>query len=117
MADQEGVRDDFAMGVDRHEDATIVSFSGELDVLAAQSMRDTLLEPDLLSASAVHVDLSQATFLDSSAIGILVAGSRRVRQEGGSYSVYCSEGTVRRVLEISGLLEYLNVTAEPPAAL
>ena len=85
MADQECVRADFAIDVDRHEDATVVSFSGELDVLAAQSMRDTLLDPDLLSASAVHVDLSQATFLDSSAIGTLVAGSRRVREEGGSY--------------------------------
>ena len=31
--------------------------------------------------------------------------------------MYCSDGIVRRVLEISGLLEYLNVTAEPPGAL
>jgi anti-sigma B factor antagonist len=86
-----------------------VSFSGELDVSRALAMRDAFSEPPVANAPAVRVDLTNATFLDTTAMGLIVAGCRRIRQEGGTFSVTCGHGTVRRVLEISGLIEYLQV--------
>jgi anti-sigma B factor antagonist len=85
-----------------------VSFSGDLDVSTAGEMRARLAQSEVLDARGVQVDLSQVTFLDSSSIGVLVAACKRIRNDGGLFSVVCGEGPVRRTLVVAGLLDYLD---------
>jgi anti-sigma B factor antagonist len=99
----------FDVGISHDQGSILVSFSGELDIMTAETMRQVFLHPDVASASQVRVDLTQATFLDSSAIGLLVAACRRVRSTTGTFGVTCPDGNVRQVLEVYGLIEYLQV--------
>lgn len=87
----------------------LVSFSGELDISTVEAVRERLERRELLDATAVHVDLTEVTFIDSSTIGLLVSACNRIRGSGGAFSVRCDIGTtVRRTLEVSGVIEYLE---------
>lgn len=103
----------FGVEVAQQSGSVRVNFTGELDVLAAAAMRDALMSPELAGSPSVLVDLTDVTFLDSIAIGILVTGCRRIRSEGASFSVTCPDGMPRQVLSIAGLTAYLNM--EPPS--
>lgn len=94
----------------RSDDGSILLFcSGDFDISTVQTMRDAFLHVEVADAPQVGVDLIGATFLDSSAIGLLVAACKRTRARGAAFSVSCNPGPVRLVLEISGLIEYLQV--------
>jgi hypothetical protein len=43
------------------------------------------------------------------AVGLMVATKKRVSDYGGSFSVKSGRPLVRQVLELTGLIEYLNV--------
>ena len=85
-------------------DTVRILVRGELDMSAA---------PDLTAAIAgaqaaggnVLLDLSAVTFLDSSAIGALVASGREMGEAGGRLQIGPRSDVVRRVLEITGLHE------------
>lgn len=109
MTDQDGWLPPFAIDITSRDGVMALSFSGELDVSMSQDMRRAFLRPDVADAASVRVDLTQATFLDSSALGLLVTACRRTQDAGNSFSVLCGNGIARRVLAISGLTDYLHV--------
>ena len=65
----------------------------------------------------VVVDLQGVTFLDSTALGVLVAASRHCRGLGGTLRLVISEPRVRRVLEITGLTDVFSIHRSLHAAL
>jgi anti-sigma B factor antagonist len=93
----------------RQDGAILVKLSGELDLANAEGLRETLVHPDVLSADAVRVDLTRVTFLESTTIGLIVSACKRIRGRAGNFSVICEEGTPRRALEVTGLVEYLQI--------
>lgn len=111
MAGQRGVQPPaFGVGISIDSEPTLVSFSGELDISAAATMRQVFLTPDVADATQVQIDLTETTFLDSIGMGIIVAACKRIRaKDGGVFGVTCPDGVVRRVLETAGLIDYLHV--------
>ncbi len=87
----------------------VVVLTGEIDVATAGTLREVFLSPVVVGTHAVRVDLTGVTFLGSVGISVLVSECKRVRASGGTFSLICSQGLCRRVLEISGLIEYLQV--------
>ena len=65
------------------------------------------------SASQVHVDITNVSFLDAATVRILVAACARVRSLGGTFSVTIDAGHVRRVFELLGVLDYLEADSPP----
>ncbi len=100
----------FGAEVTEHDGAVIVSLTGELDLSNAENLRETLVRPDVLNAPSVNVDLTQARFLDSCGIGLLVSACKRLRASGAGFSVSCGHSMARRVIEIAGLLDYFEIT-------
>ena len=96
---------------------SVLVISGEHDLNTAGDLRAQLDE--LLAARApVIVDLSAATFVDSSILGVLLDARRRAEEAGIGFAVAQSDGAdaVTRVLEITGLREELPVHGSRDAA-
>jgi len=89
----------FVVAVGRFRDATVVAVAGELDLHTAAELESALDEAD--RNGRVVVDLTQVTFLDSTALGVLLRASRRREHDPLDLVVDGSE--VRRVFEITGL--------------
>ncbi|MCW2668985.1 MAG: anti-sigma-factor antagonist [Frankiales bacterium] len=86
--------------------ATIVALSGDLDLSTAPALREVLL--DLVGQPLVVLDLERCTFLDSTVLGVLVAASRRMADEGGALVGVGAQGIVRNALRVTRMSELLQ---------
>ncbi len=84
-------------------DVAVVTLAGEVDLYTAPEFREVLLRGIDEGARHVVVDFSSVTFLDSTALGVLVGGGKRLRQHDGALLIVCGADGVRRILEIAGL--------------
>jgi anti-sigma B factor antagonist len=90
----------------------VLTISGEHDLSTAPNLRRRL--GSLLDEGTVTVvDLSPATFIDSSILGVILDGRRRATEAGIAFAVVHSNGAdaVDRVLEVTGLRAELPVHA------
>jgi anti-sigma B factor antagonist len=88
----------------------ILSISGEHDLNTAPELR-TRLDDLIAGGTAIVVDLSPASFVDSSILGAILDGRRQSTEAGVGFAVAHSDGAdaVARVLEITGLRTELPV--------
>lgn len=99
--DLEVTRDELPNG------CAVVRVLGEADMAGAQTLEDTLrgVEP----ATRLVVDLSACTFIDSSAVRVLVTTARRMQGDGGVIALVAQEAGILRVLEIAAVDTVLSV--------
>ena len=83
-------------------DIAVVALSGEVDLYTAPEFHETLLRGVADGARRIVVDLSAVTFLDSTALGVLVGGAQRLPDDG-ALLIVCGDDRLRRTLEIVGL--------------
>jgi anti-sigma B factor antagonist len=81
----------------------VVSVHGELDLSGADAFREALADGTIERRPRVVVDLVDATFIDSTALGIIVGASKRVAGAGGQLSVAASDPRILRVFQLTGL--------------
>jgi len=82
---------------------SVLTGEGELDAYSADALRTALIESCSGPAARVVVDLSNVPFMDSTALGVLVGGMRRIREAEGDLLVVLPRGPARRVFEITTL--------------
>jgi anti-sigma B factor antagonist len=93
------------------QDRATVALRGEHEAYTAEKLArqlSALVEEGL----SVTVDLRAATFIDSTVVGVLIAGRRRADERGVRFSLLLGPATgwpVRRMLEITGLEDHLHV--------
>ena len=94
----------FAVEVsDAGSNVVCIAVRGELDMSVAPGLTEAITTAGG-SGATVLLDLSGVTFLDSSAIGALVASGREVTEAGGRLQIGSRSDIVTRVLEITGLV-------------
>ena len=94
---------------------TLVRVAGELDLATTPELERTLSETD--HASALVIDLTGCSFLDSSAVRVLLTSARHAQDAGGSASVVAPDPGIRRALEIAGVATILPIHTSLAAAL
>jgi anti-sigma B factor antagonist len=97
-------RPQFHVELEKHGDsAAVVILEGEIDIYSAPRFKEILLEGIDEGANHIIVDLSKVTFIDSTALGVLVSGAKRVRPSKGSLDIVCADDNIVRIFEITGL--------------
>lgn len=90
-----------------------VAVTGELDLSAGQVVEAALSEAIATTGvSAVHVDISQVQFLDSSGIGMLLKGRRSADERQVAYRVIGAHGIAERILRLTGVWTHLTGDAD-----
>lgn len=100
--------------VDEH--TAIVEFEGEMDVYTTPQAKEAML--DLLDKGYHHlvVNLHRADYLDSTALGMLVGTLKRVREQGGDLRLVAPPPRIRRLLEITRLVNVFPIDASEQEA-
>jgi anti-anti-sigma factor len=94
-----------------------VAVAGEVDLATAPEFRERLLGVLHTQAPAVlDIDLTGVTFLDCTGIGALVVVHNAAVHAGCLVRVCHPQPIVRRVLEVTGLLDVLTVEPRRPPA-
>jgi len=79
----------------------VIRVHGPADLHTAPGLRDALTKAIDGGAAAVIVDLADATFVDSTTLGVLLGAVKRLRPRGGKVSVVCDSPHIRRIFEIT----------------
>lgn len=84
-------------------DYDIVAPRGEVDLSNYTQLRDRIDELIVSGRTRVVLDLSETEFLDSTALGGLIAGRRRAYAAGGSFEVVCARPQLMKLFQITKL--------------
>ena len=85
------------------DDAYVISLAGEVDLYTAPEFKQQLLDVIGQGAKKVVVDFSDTTFIDSTTLGVLVGGVKRLRTNDGQLTLVCSDRNITKIFEITGL--------------
>ena len=81
----------------------VIALAGEVDLYTAPEFKQQLLEVIGQGAKHVVVDFTDTTFIDSTTLGVLVGGVKRLRPAGGHLSLVCNDRNITKIFEITGL--------------
>ncbi|MDT7536814.1 MAG: anti-sigma factor antagonist [Actinomycetota bacterium] len=80
----------------------VVSSHGELTIKEAPTLRDSLLAAIRAGGHVVVLDLSDVTFVDQSAMGVIIGARARLRRSGGDLRLAGLQPKVTRMIELVG---------------
>jgi anti-sigma B factor antagonist len=83
---------------------SVLTLSGEFDTLTASDVRDKVAEVvGQNDAPHILIDLREVTFMDSSALGVLVGALRTARSLGGEVRIIGPNDKLVPLFKITGL--------------
>jgi anti-sigma B factor antagonist len=110
------------------DDAYVIGLAGEVDLYTAPEFKQQLLDVIAQGGKNVVVDFTDTTFIDSTTLGVLVGGVKRLRSNDGQLALVCSDRNITKIFEITGLdrvftiyptrqeaVSQLHTTGEAPA--
>ena len=98
---------------------TVIAVGGEIDVYTAPKLREKLISLVESGSYQLIVDMEAVEFLDSTGLGVLVGGLKRVRAHDGFIDLVCTQSRILRIFRITGLNRVFtihNTVAEAIAA-
>src|SRR5215210_8681978 len=81
----------------------VIALAGEVDLYTAPEFKQQLLDVISKGGRNVVVDFSDTTFIDSTTLGVLVGGVKRLRGNEGQLALVCSDRNIAKIFEITGL--------------
>lgn len=94
--------------VSEYQGCTVCRPVGELDAFTVGGFRERLA--GFVEPSRVVIDLTDVPFMDSSGLGALIGGIRRLRDAGGAVGVVCTRPAVLRLLHTTGFDRIVEVS-------
>ena len=108
---------DLTLSTREVDGTTIVAVGGEIDVYTAPKLRDKITE---LVADGVYnlvIDMESVEFLDSTGLGVLVGGLKKVRAHDGSLELICTQDRLLKIFRITGLAKVFVIHDSADGAL
>jgi len=103
--------------LDVEQSGCVVTVRGDADLYAAANVERELLRLVEEGNHSIIVDLTDATFIDSTMLRVLLNISKRLRPGGGELLVVCSEHNIRKIFEITLLDRVFTIFDSREAAL
>lgn len=107
------MNEEVAISERRDGTTSVVTVQGEVDVASAPTLRGKLHAVCTEGMSSVTIDLRNVTFLDSSALGVLVGALRRCRENGTRFALVIDSPRLLKLFEITGLNSVFEITGTP----
>ena len=94
----------FDVQTEKVDDSTyVIVLAGEVDLYTAPEFKQQLLDVIAKEGKHIIVDFTNTTFIDSTTLGVLVGGVKRLREQNGQLSLVCSDRNITKIFEITGL--------------
>src|SRR6059058_4235756 len=88
-----------SLDAERH----VVAVRGEIDLFTAPDLKSALSEAMESGHDRIVVDLTDTTFLDSTALGVLIGAVKRLRSRDGRLTIVNVDDNIAKTFEITGL--------------
>ena len=108
---------DLTLATNEVDGATIIAVGGEIDVYTAPKLRDKITELVGEGHHDLVIDMEGVDFLDSTGLGVLVGGLKKVRAHDGSMELICSQDRLLKIFRITGLAKVFTINDTESSAL
>ena len=100
---------DLKLGYHAQDGIEVIDVQGEIDIYTAPRLRELLTGLAVKGSCQLVVNLDKVGFVDSTGLGVLVGGLRRVRARDGSLDLVCTRPRILKILRITGLTEVFGI--------
>ena len=104
-----GGRVDLKLGHYSKDGIEVVDVEGEIDVYTAPRLRELLIDLVNKNNYQLVVNMEKVEFLDSTGLGVLVGGLKRVRAHDGSLDLVCTQERILKIFRITGLTKVFRI--------
>jgi anti-sigma B factor antagonist len=87
----------------------VIDVEGEIDVYTAPRLRELLIDLVNKNTYKFVVNMEKVEFLDSTGLGVLVGGLKRMRAWDGSLDVVCTQQRILKLFRITGLTKVFGI--------
>ena len=108
---------DLTLATNEVDGATIIAVGGEIDVYTAPKLRDKITELVANGVYDIIVDMEAVEFLDSTGLGVLVGGLKKVRAHDGKLELVCTQDRLLKIFRITGLAKVFVIHDSADGAL
>jgi len=91
------------------ERTAVLHIGGEVDLYNTPQLKEEIVNLIDGGVRRLVVDLSDARYLDSTALGVLIGGLKRLRERNGELRLASPQPRILKVLEITRLLKVFEV--------
>ena len=91
------------------EERHVIAVSGEIDLFTAPEMKATLISAIDAGKTRIVVDLTNTSFLDSTALGVLIGAVKRLRSRDGVLTIVNTDPNIAKTFEITGLDQIFTI--------
>ena len=98
-------------------DVQALDLEGEVDVYTAPVLRQAIMDQVEGGVKHLLINLARVEYLDSTGLGILIGGVKRLKEQGGSLRLVGPSARIQRIFEITGLNKIFDVYASEQEAL
>jgi anti-sigma B factor antagonist len=95
----------------------VIAARGEIDLFTAPELKQVITDVIESGERRVAIDLSEVSFLDSTALGVLIGAVKRLRSRGGALAVINTDSSIAKTFEITGLDQIFTIVASRAEAL
>lgn len=96
---------------------SILGVSGEVDMATAPRLRQRLIAISASGVTQLVLDLEDCDFLDSTALGVIVGSLKRLRTNDGHLRVVCTQPSLLKLFDLTGLNTVLDIHDSRESAL
>ena len=89
----------------------VLELHGELEVYTSPKLREHIVKLVNEGHYELVVDLEDVDYMDSTGLGVLVGGLKRVRAHDGSLRLVCAQERVLKIFRITGLVKVFPIFA------
>ncbi|MGH2942849.1 MAG: STAS domain-containing protein [Solirubrobacteraceae bacterium] len=87
----------------------VLAVRGEIDLFTAPELKQVLAESIEAGRIRIIVDLTETTFLDSTALGVLIGAVKRLRSRDGALAIVNIDENIAKTFEITGLDQIFTI--------
>jgi anti-sigma B factor antagonist len=91
------------------EERHVLAVRGEIDLFTAPELKQVLAESIEAGRVRIVVDLTDTTFLDSTALGVLIGAVKRLRSRDGALAIVNIDENISKTFEITGLDQIFTI--------
>lgn len=93
-------------------DGHVIAVQGEIDLFTAPELKQKLTDAIEGGTTRIVVDLTDTTFLDSTALGVLIGAVKRLRSRDGALVIVNVDQNIAKTFEITGLDQIFTIVAQ-----
>ena len=95
----------------------VIELEGEVDVYTAPRVKSRLIDLVDEGKFQIIVNLEAVDFMDSSGLGVLVGGLKRVKPHDGGIAIVCTKDKILKIFKITGLTKVFSIYSSTEEAL